>query len=227
MFLLVVCTQAPPFSDTAAGDLAFELDVQRLVFEDTVIGESATLPFTLTNVGEVAGQAWWSTGATDFPGSGNTTWLEPGGAHVQHVTFQPQHAGERVGSLVVTWSEGWSAIEDTAASLSGFALAPLPYVTPTEVRLEAVVGCAATQAILVENRGDATMVVSRFEVQGASQLHLETDPAVLLEPSETHTADLVFEPDSTDRLEATVFLETDRTEHAIPVTAQGLEGEGC
>jgi len=200
-------------------------------FNGTLVGQSASFPITLTNSGfaTLTVGAISITGANpaDFSQTNNCpATLSPGANCTFDVTFAPQAAGERSGSLMIADN---SAGSPHSVALSGEGLNPTPAVTlaPGSFTFpSALVGAAgASQGFTVTNSGTGTLHFSSIGLAGANpgDFSQTNNCGATLAVSASCTITGTFKPQALGTRTATITIVDDAPNSPQTV---GLTGTG-
>ena len=174
------------------------LGPNRLNFSQNVGATSAQQTVTLTNNGNgpltIAGIA----ATSDFKALSHCpSVLLPGLTCPIGVTFTPQTAGARHGSLVVTNDANAAPGSQDTVRLDGFAYQPVATLSKADLAPGANLGTSAgSQAVTVTNTGDGALTVRAIAISGAASgdYHQSSDCLRTLQPGASCTVTVAFTP---------------------------------
>lgn len=101
---------------------------------------------------------------------------------------------------------------------------PEIFVSPTELLFAVVENGSSTKTVTVENVGSAALTVQTCQISGpdASQFHWSASLPVILQPEESTTIDVTFDPTTTGSFEATLRINS--TDDETPWVEVSLSG---
>jgi len=146
------------------------LGPDRLTFTQNVGAASGTQTATLTNTGDGPLTIENVSATGDYKASPHCpSFLAPHQSCTIGVTFTPQAAGDRKGSLVVTDDASAAPGTQETVRLYGFGHQPVATLTTNVLSPSANVGSAAgPQTVIVTNTGDGALTIRGIGISGAA-----------------------------------------------------------
>lgn len=206
-----------------------------LAFGDLVVGQSATLSFTVRNdgtaslaVSRIALGAGTSSAFAIVSGPASVD-LAPGASAGVSVAYRPTAAVSSTGTVVVESNDADEAV--VAVSLSGRGVpAPLPEIDVTPLSLsfgDVVVGGSFTLSVTVRNVGTADLSVSSIGIAvGSSPAFLRTagPSSATVAPGQSVVASVTYTPPGEGVDQGSLVIASNDADEAQVVV--GLTGRG-
>ena len=183
----------------AAAEAKLKVSRTFLEFEETTVGQSSTLDWTITNVGNakltVSSLTVPSGFSTDFSGWSSKS-LEPNESHTFKVTFKPTEAKDYSGKMV--FKSNASNAQEASFSVGGKGVVPAEAklkVSRTFLEFEDTqVGQRSQLDWTITNIGNATLTVSSLKTPSGFSTDFSSWSSKSLEPNESHTFKVTFKP---------------------------------
>ncbi len=228
MLLLLGCSETGLQilqKEVADATSAISVTPTLLDFWGVASGESATLPFTVTSVGDAALQVESIdlAGSASFSFAGGGFDLPPGESREIEVTFTPQAPGEQSGTATVMSDDPEQPAVQVV--LAGDGRVPSLVVTPDPWDFGALpLGCVDEVTLTLQNVGSVDLEIDDWTFAGSGLTFApERDLPVTLAPYAYTTAVVTFAP-STAGLDAGVLSVTSNDPRGVVVATQSGEG---
>jgi len=232
-------SQTVELTGTGEGPPTDVLNPTSLTFPATPIGQSTSLPVTITNTGALP-LTELSVAISSAP-SGQFQVSDPCGSQVPAqepgictvtVQFTPTQLGAITGTLTVT--DFTTQLDTQTVSLSGAGVsAPAFSVIPASLTFsnQQPGVASAPQSITITNTGGAAMANIGFAIVGAAAANysiVSTTCGALLGDGASCIAQIVFTPNATGAIAAAVIISSssDVTPVSIPLNGSGQLANG-
>lgn len=222
-------------SGTGVSSAEAKLKVSRtyLEFEDTQVGQSSQLEWTITNVGNAKLTVSSLTApegfSTDFS-SWSSKSLGPNESHTFNVTFKPTEAKDYSGKMVLDSNASNNQNASFTIGGKGVAAAGEPKIgiSPTSVQFgEVTVNTTAESEITITNKGDAPLVFSSISNQDAFTTDFGSWSSKTLEAGQSRKLKVFFKPAAARSYSASISIKTNASnapDVALPVSGTGVAG---
>jgi hypothetical protein len=202
------------------------ISTQALNFGNVAIGQTATATVSLSNTGsasiqidqiQLQGAAFTVTGQNNVPIS-----VAAGNSYSLGVSFSPTSTGTTTGALVLTSSLSSDSQVTVALSGTGESAGPGLTLQTTSVSFgDVTLNTPATQTVLLTSSGTAALTISAAAVTGAGfRLTAGSFPATL-QPEQTATLDIQFDPTVTGAATGAVTLTTNTSAGTATIALTG------
>ena len=218
-----------------AAEAEAKLKVSRtyLEFEDTQVGQSSQLDWTITNVGNakltVSSLTVPSGFSTDFSGWSSKS-LNPNESHTFKVTFKPTEAKDYSGKMVLNSNASNNQNASFTIGGKGVAAAGEPKIgiSPTSVKFgEVAVNTTEESEITITNKGNAPLVFSSISDQDAFTTDFGSWSSKTLEAGQSRKLKVFFKPAAARSYSASISIKTNASnapDVALPVSGTGVAG---
>jgi len=200
-------------------------------FGNVAIGQTATATISLSNTGsasiqidqiQLQGAAFALTGQNNAPVS-----VAAGNSYSLGVSFSPTSAGTTTGALVLTSSLSSDSQVTVALSGTGESAGPGLTLQSTSVSFgDVILNTPAIQTVELTSSGTAAVTISSDSVTGSGFSLSDPSFPVTLEPGQTSTLDIQFDPTAVGASTGAVTLTTDTSAGTATVALSGTGEAG-
>ena len=215
---------AVPLSGTGtAASVTLSANPTSVSFTGINVGSSGSKGVSITNRGNTSLTiSQVSVNAKDFSATGITTplTLNAGQNAALHVSFKPSASEQISGNIIVTSSQGASAV----IPVSGGGVQAALTVTPSSVSFGSVaVGSPNSQTIQVTNSGTGLLTISQVSAAGTGYSTSALTLPLSLNPSQSGTFNVEFAPASAGSASGSVSIVSNAPNSPAVI---GLSGSG-
>jgi hypothetical protein len=221
------------FAANAAGQLS--VSPSNVNFNSVIIGNTASQPVTLSNIGGSNLTISQTTVTGTGFGIGNLglpLTLAPAQSVTLNTTFAPQSAGNFIGSVSIVFSvpknkahgKGSPPQNGTATvSLTGIGVAPGQLTAnPSGLTFASVqVGSSQTLTDSIQNTGGASVNISQATLSGAGFSFSGLNPPLTLDPGATVTFSVVFAPQSAGSANGSITVTSNASNPTLNISLSG------
>jgi hypothetical protein len=193
-------------------------------FGNVVVGSTTTQTFRLTNIGtsQISISSIVSSVASVVV-SGITTpvSLAPGASATMTAAYKPTTAGSVAGKITVTSNAVGSP---TILDLSGNAAAATVQLTPSATSLSfgnVTVGSSGTNQLKVTSTGNTNASISNVTVSGTGFVLGSSAANVILDPSQTESYTVNFDPKVTGGISGTLTITSNAANSPLNIALSG------
>ncbi len=170
------------------------VDPMEITFDTTNVGEITTDTLTILNAGLLTLEISSIASTVEaFTVDTQSLTLEPGDSSKVIVTFNPLEMMAYEGEIQILSNDPDN--EQTDVMVQGYGYQPLPAinVTPAEIDFDTVaIGYSASETVVIENNGDATLEVSNIECD--NDVFTVDIQSATIEPGESENVEVTFAP---------------------------------
>jgi hypothetical protein len=224
---LIGCASSPMVgsSPSLVDQPRLEVTPSSVNFSSAIVGVQTSQTLKLSNTGEAALTVTGviaSGAGLSINGFSGSTLLSPGTSSTLTVNFTPKATGTFTGSVsVLTNTPSVTAALPVSGDVANANLAIS--VGPSSLSFGTVTaGKTASQNVKLTNTGNTDVTVSSIKVSGTGFSVTGWSSAVQLEPSQSTTVDVQFDPKNSGNYTGSLIVVSDASDSSVAVPLSGV-----